>query len=120
MNTISSLFFSLQGITLHLNLICLLVTFLGSLYVAIHSRAIPLWVRTPLWYLGVTSFIVALSIVFEWTLGPQFILSYSRFGPIGEMLINLNIAIASLLMFINTVYKDVCSIKYRRHRRFND
>lgn len=120
MGPISTFFFTLQGIALQLNLVFLLISFIGGLYVAIHARNIPLWVRTPLWYLGATSFVVALSIIFEWTLGPQFILSYSRFGLIGEMLINLNIAVTALLMLINTVCRDISCMSKRRHRRRSD
>lgn len=120
MGPISSFLFSLQGIALHLNLVFLLITFVGGLYVAIHARNIPLWVRTPLWYLGVTAFITALSIIFEWTLGPQFLFSYSRFGLICEMLINANIALTALVMLAHTVFKDIRCMKKRRQRRADD
>jgi hypothetical protein len=114
MGPITTFFFTLQGIALHLNLIFLLISFVGGLYVAIHARNIPLWVRTPLWYLGLSSFIVAVSIILEFTVGPQFMLSYSRFGVIGEMLINFNIAVTSLIMLVNTVLKDVKNMKLRK------
>ena len=120
MGPISTVFFTLQGVALYINLVCLLIIFVGGLYVAIHSRNIPLWIRTPLWYLGAISFLVSLSIIFEWTLGPQFILSYSRFGLIGEMLINLTLAVTALLMLINTVLRDIRGMKLRRNRRAND
>lgn len=117
---ISTFFFTVQGITLYLNLTFLLITFVGGLYVAIHARNIPIWIRTPLWYLGLSSFIVALSIIFEWTIGPQFILSYSRFGMIGEMMINGFLAVTALLMLFNTVYKDVrCMSKRKTHNDSN-
>lgn len=117
MGPISSVLSMLQHIALPLNLVFLLITFVGGLYVAIHSRDIPIWVRTPLWYLGAASFLTALTIVFEFTMGPEFILSYSRVGLIGEMLINLNIAITALLMLIHTVLKDLRCMKQRQHHR---
>lgn len=120
MGPISSTISLLHNIALPLNLVFLLIIFIGGLYVAIHARNIPLWVRTPLWYLGATSFITALTIVFEFVLGPEFMLSYSRVGLIGEMLINLNIAIAALLMLIHTVFKDIRCMKQRRSRRDYD
>lgn len=120
MNTLSMVFFKLQEIALPINLVCLLVIFIGGLYVAIHSRIIPMWVRTPLWYLGATSFIVSLSIVFEWTLGSEFVFSYSKFGSVGEIIINMILAIFALLMLFHTVFKDVCEMKKRRRRRYDD
>lgn len=120
MGPISSTLAMLQHIALPLNLVFLLITFVGGLYVAIHSRDIPIWVRTPLWYLGATSFLTALTIVFEFVMGPDFMLSYSSIGLIGEMLINLNIAIASLLMLAHTVFKDLRCMKQRRSRRSDD
>jgi hypothetical protein len=114
MGPITAFFFTLQEIALYLNLVFLLISFVGGLYVAIHARNIPIWVRTPLWYLGVSSFIVAVSIILEFTVGPEFILSYSRFGVIGEMLINFNIAVTSLIMLVNTVWKDIRCMNMRK------
>lgn len=113
MGSLSMLFFTLQEYALYLNLAFLLITFIGSLYVAIHARNVPIWLRTPLWYLGCVSFLVAISIICEWTLGPQFILSYSRFGLIGETLINFVLATTSLIMLIHTVWKDIRNSKRR-------
>lgn len=114
MSTLTIFFFTLQSIALYLNIVFLLITFVGSLYVAIHARRIPIWIRTPLWYLGCTSLLVAGSIVCEWTLGPQFIMSYSRFGLIGETLINFFIALNSALMLVHTVIIDIKNSKMRR------
>lgn len=107
-------FFTLQGMATKINFVCLLIAFVSSLYVAIHSRIIPIWIRTPLWYVGVSCFLVAISIGCEWTLGPQFIFSYSRFGLIGETMINFFLAVAGLIMLLHTVRKDVSSINMRR------
>ena len=120
MGPISSVFAMLHVIALPLNFVFLLITFVGGLYVAIHARNIPLWVRTPLWYLGATSFLTALTIIFEFVFGPQFELSYTRVGLIGEMLINFNLAITALLMLGHTVFKDLRCMKQRRHRRSDD
>ena len=120
MSSVSSTISTLYSIALPLNLVFLIVTFIGGLYVAIHARNIPLWVRTPLWYLGATSFITAMTIVFEFVFGPEFPLSYAQVGLVGEMLINLNLAITALLMLIHTVCKDIRGMNNRRNRRSED
>jgi membrane-bound ClpP family serine protease len=112
--SISMFFFSIQSYVLPINFVCLLVAFFGSLYVAIHARNIVCWIRTPLWYLGVACFLVAMSIVCEWTLGPTFVFSYSRFGNIGEMMINFFLAASAFLMFMQTIYQDIKSMKMRK------
>lgn len=120
MGPVTSALAALHSISLSLNLVFLLIVFVGGLYVAIHARNIPLWVRTPLWYLGVISFLTALTIVLEFVLGPDFVLSYSNVGVVAEMLINLNLAIAALLMLMHTVFKDLRCMKKRRRRRSDD
>jgi len=112
--SISLFFFTIQGYALYLNFAFLLMAFIGSLYVAIHSETIPNWIRTPLWYIGCSCFIVAISIVCEWTLGPQYLFSYSRFGLIGQTAVNFFIALTSLIMLIHTVWVDIKRAKLRR------
>jgi hypothetical protein len=114
MGPISSFISLIEPITLIVNFVCLFIVFIGGLYIAIHARNIPLWFRTPLWYIGLSSFLICVSIICEWTIGNSFFLSYSNFGLFGETLLNINLAIASGLMFIHTVLKDISCIKLRK------
>lgn len=114
MGVLSTLFAYIQPATLVINFVCLIIVFIGGLYIAIHARNIPLWFRTPLWYIGASSFLVCASIVSEWIVGPEFFLSYSNFGLYGETLLNINLAIASGLMLVNTVVKDISCMRLRR------
>lgn len=117
MGPLSGLFSYIQPLTLVINFCCLFIVFIGGLYIAIHARNIPLWFRTPLWYIGASSFLVCISIICEWAVGPDYFLSYSHFGLYGETLLNINLAIASGLMLVHTVFKDICCMKLRKDPR---
>lgn len=114
MGPISTFLANFYQVSLLFNFISLMIIFIGGLYVAIHARKIPQWIRTPLWYVGATSFVVALTIAFQWIIGPEFVLSYNNVGYFGEMLINFNIAVAALNMLVNTIIKDIRCIKLRK------
>jgi hypothetical protein len=114
MGIISNFISLIEPITLIINFICLFIVFIGGLYIAIHARNIPIWFRTPLWYVGLSSFLICVSIICEWTIGPSLFLSYSNFGIFGETLLNINLAICSGLMFVKTMYNDIRCIKLRK------
>lgn len=114
MSIIVELIDHIQIVILTINFFALLIVFIGGLYIAVHARNIPLWFRTSLWYIGANSFLICISIVCEWTLGSKFFLSYSNFGIFGETLLNINLAIASGLMLMNTVVKDIRCMKMRK------
>jgi hypothetical protein len=97
-----------------INFICLSTIFVGSLYTVIHSRIIPQWIRAPLWYNGVGSLLVCLSILCEWTLGSDFRFSYTNFNVVGELMVKINIAIICASLFINTIFADVKNIQNRK------
>lgn len=99
------------------NFVCHLIIFLGGSYIAIHSRKIPTWLRTCLWYIGCSSFLIAITIILEWTLGQQFELSYYKIGIVAEILFNFWIAITTLVFFIKTIYSD---IKFSKLRKLDD
>lgn len=116
MGIISNFISLIEPITLMVNFSCLIIVFIGCLYVAIHARNIPIWFRTPLWYIGLSSFLICMSIICEWTIGSSLFFSYSNFGLFAETLLNVNLAICSGLMFANTLYNDVRCMKMRKNQ----
>lgn len=99
-----------------INFMCHLTMFIGGLYIAIHARNVPNWLRTCLWYIGCSSFLIAITIILGWTLGPSFELSYDNVGIIGETLFNIWIAITTVTFFYRTIATD---IKYSKMRANN-
>lgn len=104
---------SLERYALVINFMCHITMFIGGLYIAIHSRNIPNWLRTCLWYIGCSSFLIGITIILGWVLGPQFELSYDKVGVLGETLFNIWVSITTITFFINTLKLD---IKYSKNR----
>lgn len=104
----------LLTITLPLNFLNCVILFVGSLYVTLHCRTLPNWLVTPLWYTGVSAFLISVTIVLQWFLGKEFSLSYYNVGLFGELLLNTSLAVTIGLLFVNTVKKDIDGAKNRR------
>lgn len=98
---------------LAINFIAHVIIFIGTFYVALQNRNLPQWHVTPLWYAGLCSLFVAISIVIQWAVGPEHPLSYWNAGIMGETLLNIAVAAIALIMFIRTVHFD---IKFRSKR----
>lgn len=103
-----------NSLALPINFICHCIMFIGGLYIAIHSRIIPKWLSTCLWYIGCSSFLIAITIVLGWIYGPQFQLSYDSLGFFGEILFNFWVAITTALFFFKTVLIDISHAKHRK------
>lgn len=103
----------LAYIALPINLICHLLIFIGTLYVAIHNRKIPRWHVTVLWYCGLSSLFTALTIVIEWIFGQEFPLSYYNIGIIGETFLHACLAFMATSVFLHTVWTDLHQMKNR-------
>ncbi len=101
------------------NFICHLIIFVGGFYVAIHSRILPKWAITGLWYIGISSLLIALTILAEWIEGPLFLFSYATIGPAADFLLHLNLAIMVSMMFVHTVYKDFKGMR-NRHKECSE
>lgn len=99
---------------LPLNFVCHLTIFLGGLYVALHSRCLPSWVVTALWYIGLCSSINCLTIILEWTNGPDCVLAYTNIGTSTETLLNVTLALTVFSCFSNTLLKDFKGMKDRK------
>lgn len=77
--------------------------FIGTFYVAMYNTKLPHWHLTPLWYLGLANFAVAISILIEWTIGSEHPLSFWNIGGIVEIIANIFVALIALIMLIVTV-----------------
>lgn len=99
------------------NIICHTIIFLGGFYVAIHSRVLPRWATTCIWYVGLSSFFVATTIITEWVFGQHHPFSYFMMGHVGEIIMNVNLAIMVLLLFSHTIWRD---IKAKNMRKVKD
>lgn len=102
-----------SAINLPLSFVIHLIIFVGGLYVAIHSRIIPNWLSTCLWYVGLASLFVAITIGIEYVIGPNFPMSYTNLGQAAELLDSTIIALTISLMFGNTLYNDLKNKKKR-------
>lgn len=96
----------LHGLTLPINFVCHLCIWLGSFYVALHNRNLPAWHITPLWYLGLTHLLIAITVIVQWTIGPEHPLSYWNFGVIGETLSDMALAAIVIVMWVVTLRHD--------------
>lgn len=90
-----------------INFMCYIIIFLGGFYIAIHSRVLPRWATTCIWYVGLSSFLVAGTIVVEWTLGQHNPFSYFMMGHATEVIMNLNLALMVVMLFFHTIYHDI-------------
>lgn len=98
-----------------LSFICHIMIFFGGLYSAIHSRMIPHWTSTCLWYIGLASMFNAIIILLDWTLGPEHPMSYSNLGLLGSVLLHVTLAVTVAILFVNTLWKDMIFRKNRNH-----
>lgn len=89
------------------------IIFLGGFYVAVHSRVLPVWTTTCLWYAGLSSLFINITMCIEWILGPQFELSYSHIGSLAETMSHGVLAVTAFLLLVKTVG---CDIKNKRLR----
>lgn len=111
---ITSLNLFINTFGLSINFIAHTLIFIGSFYVALHNRNLPQWHITPLWYAGLCSLFTSIAILLEWSIGPEFPLSYRNIGVMCETSLNISIAAIAVIMLIGTVRQD---IKYRKKRQ---
>jgi len=88
--------------------------FLGTFYVALHNRRMPQWGITPLWYVGLFSFLTCFTIVCQWAIGPEHPLSYWNLGQLTQSLVYVSLAVLSLVSLVMTIKKDIYESKKRR------
>ncbi len=103
----------LTNINVPLTFICNFMIFLGGFYVAIHSRIMPTWTVTCIWYLGLSGLLTSITILLDWVMGSDFPLSYTQIGIVPDMIQYIILSFSVWLLFANTVWSD---IKGRRDR----
>lgn len=89
-----------------------LLIFSGIALFVIFWRAAPQWHVTPLWYVGLSSFAIALTVAIEWVFGPGCPLSYYNLGTILETLFDLSLA--SLVVVFTIVYSFRSAARQRQ------
>lgn len=99
-----------DGITLAANLL----TFVGGFYIALHSRMIPKWLTTSLWYIGLAALLNGITFIVQWTWDSTHPLSHFQIGSFTEVLMNVSLATTIGLLFFNTVWKDYLGSKKRQ------
>lgn len=87
--------------------------FIGTTYVAIHNRHLPQWHVTPLYYVGLFSFLTCFTIVCQWSIGPEFPLSYWNLGQLAQSCVYVVLGILATIMLVTTVKKDIIESKKR-------
>lgn len=97
-----------------IDLLTYLTLFIGGFYVALHSRTMPLWLVTCLWYIGVSSMLIAITIVLELVYGQMFPLSHFLIGVIPETLLKFSLLTTVTLLFIKTVTEDIKGSQKRK------
>lgn len=90
-----------------------IIVFLGSGYVALHSRVMPKWAVTILWYIGLAALLNFITHAIEWVDEPDNPLSNFNLGVATDTLMHLAIAVMVCLLFFNTVWKDYINSKMR-------
>lgn len=116
---ISTLMDFLHESVIYINFICYLIIFVGGFYVALHSRVLPNWVITFIWYTGVCALLTTITIIIYWVDGPSSEFSYYNIGSITEVLLHLHLAILVLLLFFHTIWKDFKGMKKRNSNKFD-
>lgn len=104
----------LNQISLSVTFISNILIFLGGFYVAIHSRTLPIWAVTCIWYLGLSSLLISLTVCMGWIFGDYFPLSYANLQIVCDLIQRVILATTVVLLFTNTVYTD---FKYRKNRK---
>jgi hypothetical protein len=100
---------------LGINFVAHTLIFIGTFYVALQNRNLKQWHITPLWYAGLLSLFVAITIIIQWSIGPEHPLSYWNIGLMGETLLNVAFAAIAVIMLVGTVRLDLRNAKKRRN-----
>lgn len=90
----------LDAFILSITFSCHAVIFSSIFYTVINNHTLPMWQRTSLWYIGVSSAFVSFTIILQWLFGAKFPMSYDRMGILGEVLLIASMASGAIAMFI--------------------
>jgi hypothetical protein len=104
----------MDNVVLPLNFFCNFIIFLGGFYVVLHSRNLPHWITTCLWYIGLCSLFTSITIGIDWIWGPEFPMSYTNIGLLGETASLIALTITVFLLFSKTIMIDYRNKKNRK------
>ena len=107
----------IELISHNLTFVSCVMIFLGGGYIALHSREVPKWAATGLWYIGLAALLNAITILIDWTLGQMHPMSHFQIGVATETLLSMSIAGMVALLFFNTVWKDYLGSKVRQNNK---
>ena len=96
---------SINPAALALNLLCHLAIFVGTFYVILHSKNLPKWHITPLWWAGLSCLLTALSIIMGYAFGDDFPMAYVHIGTYGETALNICLAVIAVSFIVSTAKK---------------
>lgn len=105
---------AVEFISPQLNFVSSFLIFLAGGYIALHSRVMPRWAVTCLWYLGMFGLLNALTFLVEWVYGQTHELSHFQIGLATEAFVNTTFAVTVCLLFFHTVWQDYLGAKKRR------
>lgn len=94
----------IEFISPQLSFISSILIFLGGGYIALHSRIMPKWLVTCLWYLGLFALLNVFTLIIEWVWGQHHPLSHFQLGTVTETLIITVLAVTVGLLFFHTVW----------------
>lgn len=104
----------LYEVQLLINFFAYLAIFIGTFYVALQNRKLPSWHTTPLWYVGLSSLFIAITITLQGMFGREFALSYANAGIWGESALNLSLAYIATVMLVGTIRRDLQGKVHRK------
>lgn len=97
------------------NFLLNIMIFVGGFYVAMHSRVLPRWTVTCIWYIGLASLFTCITVVLQWVYGPSFPMSYGNVRLLCDMVTHGILAIAVVMLFVHTVFKNR---KHKKHSNY--
>lgn len=88
--------------------------FLGGGYIALHSRLMPKWAVTSLWYIGLAALLNMITILIEWMVGSTHPFSHFQIGIVAELCVFITLAVSVGMLFFHTVWQDYLGAKRRK------
>lgn len=105
---------AIEFVSPQINFISSFLIFLAGGYIALHSRVMPKWAVTCLWYLGIFALFNAITFIVDWVYGQTHPLSHFQIGHATEAMVNTVFAVTVCILFFHTVWQDYVGAKRRR------
>lgn len=111
---LKEIFDAVEFVSPQVNFVSSFLIFLAGGYIALHSRIMPRWAVTCLWYLGMFGLLNAITFLVEWVYGQTHELSHFQIGLATEAFVNTAFAVTVCLLFFHTIWQDYLGAKRRR------